>query len=119
MASKNISKGQSTHIVQTNTDWFSYKTSHKYHINTIVCNPKDEYSAGINKKSDYDQTDSHLLKRRNKDYKKGKCSTPPVIESYTGTNSRAYLDFRRRFDCAVVVAEHIISLEKSSYPPLG
>ena len=54
-----------------------------YHINTIVYNPKNEDSAGINQKVIADnQGESRLFKRRNiddyKDYNKRKPSPPPV-----------------------------------------
>ena len=88
---KNISKGQSSHITIVSSDGRQQTLTGlapTYHINTIVYNPKNEDSVGINQKVIADnQGESRLFKRRNindyKDYNKRKPSPPPVTITVT------------------------------------
>ena len=91
LAPKNISKGHPTHMIIDNSDGQQQSltclaTTHR--ANASAYNPKNQETAKVTRKMiDGDQGESHLLTRKNindyEDYKIGKPSRQPVIESYT------------------------------------
>ena len=101
LAPKYISKGQPTHITIDNSDGRQQtltSLAKAHHTNATVYNPKNEEIAKITQKIIGDDIkESNTLTRRNinnyEDYKIGKPSPPPVIESYTDNTDSDQLDY--------------------------
>ena len=120
LATKNISKGQSTHITIDNFDRHQQTltgldTTH--HTNATVYNPKNEEPSTITQEMTNDDLEqSRSSTRRNindyNDYKIIKPSTPPVIGSYTDYTNRDQLDYRQSVDCAMAIGASITTSEE-------